>query len=106
MPCAPKHKPTKRETTLYEATFLRTRTVAFLLSLSMNKEDKPENKPINSFAKFSGLGLQMLVTIGVGAWLGYKLDQYLGLEFPVFLLLFVFLLFGGVMYQLYRMLNK
>ncbi|HCZ37213.1 MAG TPA: hypothetical protein DHV26_14925 [Cytophagales bacterium] len=72
----------------------------------MNKEDKPENKPINSFAKFSGLGLQMLVTIGVGAWLGYKLDQYLALRFPVFLLTFVFVLFGGVMYQLYRALNK
>jgi len=68
----------------------------------MSKEDKPGN----SFLKYSGLGLQMLVTIGVGAWLGYKLDQYLQLKFPVFLLTFVFLLFGGVMYQLYRMLNK
>ncbi|MBX2914100.1 MAG: AtpZ/AtpI family protein [Cyclobacteriaceae bacterium] len=48
----------------------------------------------------------MLVTIGVGAWLGYKLDQYLQLKFPVFLLTFVFLLFSGVMYQLYRMLNN
>ncbi|MCW5910287.1 MAG: AtpZ/AtpI family protein [Cyclobacteriaceae bacterium] len=56
--------------------------------------------------KYSGLGLQMLVTIGVGAWLGHKLDQYLELRFPVFLLTFVFLLFGGVMYQLYRSLNK
>ncbi|GIL22763.1 MAG: hypothetical protein BroJett042_12760 [Bacteroidota bacterium] len=65
-----------------------------------------DEKPINSFARYSGLGLQMLVTIGVGAWLGYKLDQYLELKFPVFLLTFVFLLFGGVMYQLYRMLNK
>jgi F0F1-type ATP synthase assembly protein I len=68
----------------------------------MSKEDKPTN----SFLKYSGLGLQMLVTIGVGAWLGHKLDQYLQLKFPVFLLTFVFLLFGGVMYQLYRMLNK
>lgn len=67
---------------------------------------RKDERPINSFAKYSGLGLQMLVTIGVGAWLGYKLDQYLELKFPVFLLTFVFLLFGGVMYQLYRMLNK
>jgi Na+/glutamate symporter len=65
-----------------------------------------EDKPANPFLKFSGLGLQMLVTIGVGAWLGHKLDQYLELKFPVFLLTFVFVLFGGVMYQLYRMLNK
>ncbi|HRE68129.1 MAG TPA: AtpZ/AtpI family protein [Cyclobacteriaceae bacterium] len=65
-----------------------------------------QKKPANSFLKYSGLGLQMLATIGVGAWLGHKLDQYLGLKFPVFLLTFVFVLFGGVMYQLYRMLNK
>lgn len=67
---------------------------------------KQEQKPVNSLLKYSGLGLQMLVTIGVGAWLGHKLDQYLALRFPVFLLTFVFVLFGGVMYQLYRTLNK
>lgn len=64
------------------------------------------DKPVNQFLKYSGLGLQMLVTLGIGAWLGIKLDNYLGLEFPVFLLTFVFLLFGGIMYQLYRSLNK
>jgi F0F1-type ATP synthase assembly protein I len=60
----------------------------------------------NSFLKYSSLGLQMLVTLGVGAWLGLKLDQYFELQFPVFLITFVFVLFGGIMYQLYRTLNK
>lgn len=68
------------------------------------KEKK--DKPTNSFIKYSGLGVQMLVTLGVGAWLGLKLDHYLNLKFPVFLLTFVFVLFGGLMYQLYRALNK
>jgi F0F1-type ATP synthase assembly protein I len=68
-------------------------------------ENNPK-KPVNSFLKYSGLGIQMLVTLGVGAWLGMKLDSYLGLQFPVFLITFVFLLFGGIMYQLYRSLNK
>lgn len=67
---------------------------------------KDNKNQANSFLKYSSLGLQMLVTLGVGAWLGYKLDHYLGLTFPVFLITFVFLLFGGVMYQLYRSLNK
>jgi len=65
-----------------------------------------QKEPGNSFLKYSGLGLQMLVTIGVGAWLGVKLDQYFNLKFPVFLITFVFVLFGGIMYQLYRTLNK
>jgi Putative F0F1-ATPase subunit Ca2+/Mg2+ transporter len=68
------------------------------------EEDK--KKPVNNFLKFSGLGVQMLVSIGIGAWLGMKLDQYLGLQFPVFLLTFVFVIFGGLMYQLYRSLNQ
>ena len=66
--------------------------------------DKNENS--NSFLKYISLGLQMVVTLGVGAWLGLKLDRYFELPFPVFLLTFVFILFGGIMYQLYRTLNK
>jgi len=65
-----------------------------------------QKKPINNLLKFSGLGIQMLVSIGVGAWLGLKLDNYLKLKFPVFLITFVFVIFGGTMYQLYRSLNK
>lgn len=68
--------------------------------------EENEKKPVNSFLKYSGLGMQMLVSIGLAAWLGLKLDQYLELKFPVFLLTFVFLIFGGQMYQLYRSLNK
>ncbi|MFZ5972362.1 MAG: AtpZ/AtpI family protein [Bacteroidota bacterium] len=63
-------------------------------------------KPSNDFLKYSGLGLQMLATIGVAAWLGYQLDRYLQLKFPAFLLSFVLLSFGGTLYQLYRSVNK
>jgi F0F1-type ATP synthase assembly protein I len=65
-----------------------------------------QKKPVNNFIKYSGLGLQMVISIGLGAWLGLKLDQYLELKFPAFLLIFVFVIFGGLMYQLYRSLNK
>ena len=74
-----------------------------MASFFMEDEKK---KPVNSFLKFSGLGMQMLASIGLGAWLGMKLDQYLELKFPVFLLTFVFVIFGGMMYQLYRSLNN
>jgi len=65
-----------------------------------------KNKPVNDFLKYSGLGIQMLGGIGLAAWLGLKLDEYFGLKFPVFLLTNVFVIFGGMMYQLYRSLNK
>jgi F0F1-type ATP synthase assembly protein I len=63
-------------------------------------------KRSNDFLKYSGLGLQMLATIGVAAWLGLLLDRYLQFQFPLFLLLFVMLAFGGSIYQLYRSINK
>jgi F0F1-type ATP synthase assembly protein I len=66
-----------------------------------------ENKePQNNFLKYSSLGLQLVVTIGVAAWGGLWLDRYLKFEFPVFLIAFVFLAFGGTMVQLYRGMNK
>ena len=45
-------------------------------------------KTYNSYLKYSSFGLQLLAAIGVFGWLGYKLDQYLNLKFPAFMLLF------------------
>ena len=67
--------------------------------------DDDKKRQTNAFLKFSGLGLQMLVAIGLGAWIGMKLDQYFELKFPVFLLLFVFSIFGGMMFKLNQTLN-
>lgn len=60
----------------------------------------------NSYLRYAGLGLQMLGVIGFSAWVGNWLDHYLKLQFPAFLLSFVFLAFTGMMVQLYRSVNK
>ncbi|MBS1680884.1 MAG: AtpZ/AtpI family protein [Bacteroidetes bacterium] len=65
-----------------------------------------EKKQQNNFLKYSTLGLQFLLTIGLCAWLGLKLDRYFEFTFPVFLLSFTLLSFGGMMYKLYRSLNE
>lgn len=62
--------------------------------------------PSNKYLKYSNFALQLLGAIGFSAWLGIKLDKYLELGFPVFLLSFVLLSFGGMMYQMVRNLNK
>jgi hypothetical protein len=36
------------------------------------------NKPISNYAKYSGIGIQMIVIIGVFSFAGYKIDQYAG----------------------------
>lgn len=60
----------------------------------------------NSYLRYSSLAIQLLVTLAVCGWLGYELDQYVGNKYPLFMLLFGFLGFGGVMYQIYRSINR
>jgi hypothetical protein len=65
-----------------------------------------EIKVQNNFLKYSSLAMQMFVTIGVAAWIGYKIDEYFDLAFPAFLLTFVFGAFGGLMYKVYQSITK
>jgi F0F1-type ATP synthase assembly protein I len=60
----------------------------------------------NSYLKYSGLAIQLLATIGISGWLGYLVDGWLGLRLPIFMIVFGFLGFAGMMYQLYRSINK
>jgi hypothetical protein len=68
--------------------------------------DLKRQKPFNNYLRYSSLAMQMVFTIGLAAWGGLKLDQYLHVKFPVFLITFVFLAFGGLMYRLYQAINK
>jgi F0F1-type ATP synthase assembly protein I len=74
--------------------------------------DSPEPSPnkklnqTNGYLRYSGLGIQLLAAIGVAGWAGYELDQYLQIKFPAFMLLFGFLAFGGMMFQIYRSINR
>ncbi len=39
-----------------------------------NQTQKPKGQ-LNTYARFSGLAIQMLTIIGVGTFIGYKLDE-------------------------------
>ncbi|HEU5289498.1 MAG TPA: AtpZ/AtpI family protein [Cyclobacteriaceae bacterium] len=71
------------------------------------QQDKSNNKkPVNAYMKYSGLAFQLLGSMAILGWLGYKLDQKLSLQFPAFMLLFGFLGFSGVMYKVYKSLKQ
>ena len=59
-------------------------------------------KPTDSFLKYSGFAFQLFGGIGLAAWAGYRLDKFLEFRYPVFLLSFVFIVFAGMMYQMYQ----
>ena len=73
---------------------------------SAEPSDPKRQKPYNNYLRYSSLAMQMVITIGLGAWLGYTADQYFELKFPAFLLTLVFVAFGGMMYKLYQSINK
>jgi F0F1-type ATP synthase assembly protein I len=60
----------------------------------------------NNYLKYSGLAFQLLGTIGICGWLGYLIDRWLELQYPIFMITLGFAGFAGIMYQLYRSINK
>ena len=66
----------------------------------------PKRQEPNTYLKYSSLAFQLFFTIGVAGWLGYKLDNYLVLSFPAFMISFIVISFGGMMYRVYKQLNE
>ena len=54
-----------------------------------NPQPPPSSRKsrLNNYARYSGLGIQILVLIFAGMYGGYKLDKYLHLKFPAFTIL-------------------
>lgn len=66
---------------------------------------KKKRNQLNSYLKYSGLAMQMTITIGLMAFVGYKLDIYFALKFPAFLLVLVFTALFASIYLLYKSLQ-
>jgi len=60
--------------------------------------EKEPQKPLNTYAKYSGLGMQMALIIGGGCYGGYKLDEYFKMEKPVFTIILSLVSIGLAMY--------
>lgn len=65
-----------------------------------------KQSPSNNYLRYSGLAIQLLVSIAVCGWLGYKIDQWLHIKFPAFMMLLGLVGFGGSLYQVYKSINK
>ena len=48
----------------------------------------PKKNQLKNYAKYSSIAFQMLVIILLGVFGGYKLDQFINIEFPLFTLIF------------------
>jgi F0F1-type ATP synthase assembly protein I len=50
------------------------------------KLEKPKKK-FDDFIRYSNLAFEMFAIIGAGTWLGWFIDNWLELKFPVFILI-------------------
>ncbi len=63
------------------------------------KEDKPKQ---STYLKYSSLGFQMALTIGLGAWLGAYLDKKYNTEKPYYTIAIVLVSIFISMYQVIK----
>jgi len=66
-----------------------------------NKYQKPK-KQIDDFIRYSSLAIEMVVIMGVGVWIGMKIDKWLELDFPAFTLALMILSVAGAIYHAIR----
>lgn len=69
-------------------------------------EPNKKRTQYNNYLRYSGLAFQLLASITVGGWVGYKTDEWLNLRYPVFMLVFGLCGFGGSLYLVYRSFNR
>jgi len=69
------------------------------------KEEKPEKK-INAAAKYSAIGFQMIATIGLLTFIGYKIDQHRNSKTNLITALFALVGVGIALYQAIRQATK
>jgi len=51
-------------------------------------QNKPKKKPDNRLIlRYTGLAFQMMATLGIAVFAGYKIDQRIGWSFPLFLII-------------------
>ncbi len=65
----------------------------------MSKKDKPKQ---SAYLKYSSLGFQMAITIGLGAWLGTYLDEKYNTEKPYYTIAIILLSIFIALYQVIK----
>jgi len=71
------------------------------------KTQGPKKKQqYNAALKYSGMGMQMLVAIGLGVFIGGKLDAHFQTEQPLFTALLAVVFLGAIMYTVLKDLMK
>lgn len=68
----------------------------------MDRKYKEPKRKFDDFIRYSNMAFEMAAIMGICTWLGWLIDGWLNLEFPVFLLVFMVLSVVGAIYNSIR----
>jgi F0F1-type ATP synthase assembly protein I len=63
---------------------------------------KPSSDNKNLVFRYAGLAFQMMASLGLGVFAGYKIDQWTGWRVPVFLIIFSLLALALILWQIIK----
>lgn len=69
-------------------------------------KDKKPKKQLNKYARFSGIGFQMAVTIFIGCFIGIKLDEKYPNEYSIFTVVFSLLFIFASLYTVIKQITN
>lgn len=69
--------------------------------MEQNNLQKPKKK-IDNYVRYSSLAFEMIAIMGIGVWIGYKIDHWLDLSFPIFTFSLMILSVIGAIYNAIR----
>lgn len=73
---------------------------------SNKNQQQKRGKRLKQVAALSGLAFQLAVITGIGAYVGYKLDEHYTTREPIYTIIGTFIGFGIAMYFLVKQVNK
>ena len=74
--------------------------------MGSNNQIQKKKERLNNFARFSGVGFQMLATIGVGVWGGIKLDNIYLNNYQTFTIICSLTSIGVALYLVIKQVTK
>ena len=74
--------------------------------MALQDDQKQErNNPLNAYARFSAIGFQMIVVIGLGVYGGIKLDQKYPNKYRLFTIIFSLSSIAIALYSVIRQVS-
>jgi len=70
------------------------------------EEQSSRKRPYSLLLRYAGLAFQMMAAIGISLWLGYLLDQWLGMKFPLFMIIFSLLALALLLWKIVKDTSK